>query len=77
MYDTLVWLRRYVPKNSDSPLWYYDYELKRLICLPIILMMNYRQYVDKINSGNYQPFLHILHLHISSHVYVKIISRWI
>ena len=29
MYDTpSVWLRRYVPKNSDSPLWYYDHELK-------------------------------------------------
>lgn len=31
MYDKpSIWLRRYVPENSNSPLWYFDEELKRL-----------------------------------------------
>ena len=25
-----IWLRRYVPKSDNDPLWYYDHELKRL-----------------------------------------------
>lgn len=56
MYDTpSVWLRRYVPKNSDSPLWYYDYELKRLYMSAYHLNnQTINQYIDKINSGNYQ-----------------------
>lgn len=56
MYDTpSVWLRRYVPKNSESPLWYYDYELKRLYMSAYHLNSNtIKMYVDKINSGNYQ-----------------------
>ena len=56
MYDTpSVCLRRYVPKNSDSPLWYYDYELKRLYMSAYHLNdETIGQYVDKINSGNYQ-----------------------
>jgi phenylacetate-CoA ligase len=56
MYDTpSVWLRRYVPKNSDSPLWYYDYELKRLYMSAYHLNSEtIKLYIDKINSGNYQ-----------------------
>lgn len=56
MYDTpSVWLRRYVPKNSESPLWYYDYELKRLYMSAYHLNnQTINQYIDKINSGNYQ-----------------------
>lgn len=56
MYDTpSVWLRRYVPKNSESPLWYYDYELKRLYMSAYHLnSQTIKLYVDKINSGNYQ-----------------------
>ena len=31
MYDKpSIWVRRYVPKNNNSPLWYFDEELKRL-----------------------------------------------
>lgn len=56
MYDSpSVWLRRYVPKDSDSPLWYYDYELKRLYMSAYHLNTETIQlYIDKINSGNYQ-----------------------
>ena len=56
MYDTpSVWLRRYVPKESDSPLWYYDYELKRLYMSAYHLNdKTIKSYIDKINSGNYQ-----------------------
>ena len=56
MYDTpSVWLRRYVPKDSDSPLWYYDYELKRLYMSAYHLnSQTIKLYIDKINSGNYQ-----------------------
>tara|TARA_R100001443_G_scaffold115807_1_gene134455 strand:+ start:5746 stop:7077 length:1332 start_codon:yes stop_codon:yes gene_type:complete len=56
MYDTpSVWLRRYVPKNSDSPLWYYDHELKRLYMSAYHLNDDtIDEYINKINSGNYQ-----------------------
>ena len=56
MYDTpSVWLRRYVPKNSESPLWYYDHELKRLYMSAYHLNDDtIGKYIDKINSGNYQ-----------------------
>ena len=56
MYDIpSVWLRRYVPKESDSPLWYYDHELKRLYMSAYHLNDDtISQYIDKINSGNYQ-----------------------
>ncbi len=56
MYDTpSVWLRRYVPKESDSPLWYYDHELKRLYMSAYHLNdETIGMYIDKINSGNYQ-----------------------
>ena len=56
MYDRpSVWLRRYVPKESDSPLWYYDYELKRLYMSAYHLNSDtIHQYVEKINEGNYQ-----------------------
>jgi len=56
MHDTpSVWLRRYVPKDSDSPLWYYDYELKRLYMSAYHLnSQTIKLYIDKINSGNYQ-----------------------
>jgi phenylacetate-CoA ligase len=56
MYDTpSVWLRRYVPKDSKSPLWYYDHELKRLYMSAYHLNSEtIKLYIDKINSGNYQ-----------------------
>ncbi len=56
MYDTpSVWLRRYVPKDSKSPLWYYDSELKRLYMSAYHLNKGtIGDYVEKINSGNYQ-----------------------
>lgn len=56
LYDTpSVWLRRYVPPNSNSSLWYYDYELKRLYMSAYHLnSKTVHQYIEKINSGNYQ-----------------------
>ena len=56
MYDTpSVWLRRYVPPNPESSLWYYDYELKRLYMSAYHLNSEtIHQYVEKINEGNYQ-----------------------
>ena len=56
MYDTpSVWLRRYVPKDSESPLWYYDKELKRLYMSAYHLNdRTIGDYVAKINEGNYQ-----------------------
>ena len=49
-----VWIRRYVPKNSNLPLHYYDYELKRLYLSAYHLNQeNIHKYVDMINSGNY------------------------
>ena len=56
MYDTpSVWLRRYVPQNNESPLWYYDYELKRLYMSAYHLnSKTIKHYIDKINLGNYQ-----------------------
>ena len=56
MYDTpSVWLRRYVPKDSESPLWYYDEELKRLYMSAYHLNdRTIGDYVSKINEGNYQ-----------------------
>ena len=56
MYDTpSVWLRRYVPNNSESPLWYYDEELKRLYMSAYHLNdRTISDYVAKINEGNYQ-----------------------
>jgi phenylacetate-CoA ligase len=56
LYDTpSVWLRRYVPKDSDSPLWYYDHELKRLYMSAYHLnSQTIKLYINKINSGNYK-----------------------
>ena len=56
LYDTpSVWLRRYVPKDNDSPLWYYDHELKRLYMSAYHLnSQTIKLYINKINSGNYQ-----------------------
>jgi len=46
-----IWLRRYVPYNSSSPLWYYDYELKRLYMSAYHLNENtVKSYIDVINS---------------------------
>ena len=52
MYDKpSVWLRRYVPKDSKSPLWYYDYELKRLYLSAYHINENtITEYFRKINS---------------------------
>ena len=74
MYDTpSVWLRRYVPKESDSPLWYYDHELKRdFICLPIILMMILSvSILIRLILLTIKPFVLILRLHIFLLAYVK------
>jgi len=49
-----VWIRRYVPKDSKLPLFYYDYELKRLYLSAYHLNQdNVSLYVDKINEYNY------------------------
>ncbi len=56
MYDTpSVWLRRYVPKNSESPLWYYDHELKRLYMSAYHLNDDtIGKCIGRINSGSYE-----------------------
>lgn len=46
-----IWIRRYVPNSSSSPLWYYDYELKRLYMSAYHLNENTaKSYIDVINS---------------------------
>ena len=54
MYDKpSIWLRRYVPKNSNSPLWYFDFELNRLYMSAYHLNENtIERYIKKINSIN-------------------------
>jgi phenylacetate-CoA ligase len=46
-----IWLRRYVPKTPGEPLWYYDYELKRLYMSAYhVTKDTVRLYVDAINA---------------------------
>ena len=72
MYDTpSVWLRRYVPKESDSPLWYYDYvNLRDYMSAYHLNDKTIKSYIDKINSGNYQT-MYISIMHIFLLVYVR------
>ena len=53
MYDKpSIWVRRYVPKNNNSPLWYFDEELKRLYISVITLIKKQYKYFKIINSIN-------------------------
>ena len=55
-YDTpTVWLRRYVPPNPESSLWYYDEELKRLYMSAYHLNVHtLESYLKKLNDGQYR-----------------------
>ena len=55
MYDKpSIWLRRYVPENNKSPLWYYDHELRRLYISAYHINDNTVQsYISEINKNNY------------------------
>jgi phenylacetate-CoA ligase len=68
-----VWLRRYVPKDSSQPLFYYDYELKRLYLSAYHLNQeNIFHYIEKINENNY----HTLSTYPSSaYVLAELCSR--
>jgi len=53
-----VWLRRYVPKNSDEDLFKYDFELKRMYLSAYHLNDNNIHYYFKlINSKRYQTIV--------------------
>lgn len=53
-----VWLRRFVPKTSNDPLWYYDYELKRLYMSAYHMNpQSIKSYIDEINSKNYHTLV--------------------
>lgn len=53
-----VWLRRYVPVDRGSDLWYYDYELKRLYMSAYHLNDDtIQKYVDEINSQKYHTLV--------------------
>lgn len=53
-----VWLRRFVPKNESDPLWYYDFELKRLYMSAYHMNPNsIKFYVDEINSKEYHTLV--------------------
>lgn len=53
-----VWLRRYVPVDRGSDLWYYDYELKRLYMSAYhINDSTIKEYIDKINSKKYHTLV--------------------
>jgi len=59
LYDkSSVWLRRYVPIDRDSNLWYYDYELKRLYMSAYHLNDNsIFDYINKINSDTHHTLV--------------------
>lgn len=59
LYDTpSVWLRRYVPVDRESDLWYYDCELKRLYMSAYHLNDNtIKEYVDEMNSKKYHTLV--------------------
>jgi len=53
-----VWLRRYVPVDRNSDLWYYDYELKRLYMSAYHLNdETIHDYVEEINSKKYHTLV--------------------
>ena len=53
-----VWLRRYTPKEESSPLWYTDYELRRLYMSAYHLNgKTVHDYVKTINSGKYHTLV--------------------
>jgi len=53
-----VWLRRYVPVDRGSDLWYYDYELKRLYMSAYHLNDNtIKEYIDTINKKKYHTLV--------------------
>jgi histidinol-phosphate/aromatic aminotransferase/cobyric acid decarboxylase-like protein/phenylacetate-coenzyme A ligase PaaK-like adenylate-forming protein len=53
-----VWLRRYVPVERDSDLWYYDYELKRLYMSAYHLNDDtIHNYIKEINSKKYHTLV--------------------
>lgn len=53
-----VWLRRYVPVDRNSDLWYYDHELKRLYMSAYHLNDNtIKQYIDAINKKKYHTLV--------------------
>ena len=47
-------VKKICTKDSDSPLWYYDEELKRLYMSDTSNDRTIADYVAKINEGNYQ-----------------------
>lgn len=59
LYDTpSVWLRRYVPVDRNSNLWYYDYELKRLYMSAYHLNdKTISEYVETINNKKYHTLV--------------------
>jgi histidinol-phosphate/aromatic aminotransferase/cobyric acid decarboxylase-like protein/phenylacetate-coenzyme A ligase PaaK-like adenylate-forming protein len=59
MYDTpSVWLRRYVPVDRNSDLWYYDYELKRFYMSAYHLNDDtIHNYIKQINSKKYHTLV--------------------
>jgi len=53
-----VWLRRYVPVDRSSDLWYYDYELKRLYMSAYHLNdETIHNYINKINLKKYHTLV--------------------
>ena len=53
-----VWLRRYTPKDESCPLWYYDYELRRLYMSAYHLNdSTIHEYIKTINSGKYHTIV--------------------
>jgi histidinol-phosphate/aromatic aminotransferase/cobyric acid decarboxylase-like protein/phenylacetate-coenzyme A ligase PaaK-like adenylate-forming protein len=53
-----VWLRRYVPVDRNSDLWYYDYELNRLYMSAYHLNDDtIEDYISKINSKKYHTLV--------------------
>lgn len=53
-----VWLRRYVPVDRNSDLWYYDFELKRLYMSAYHLNdETIHNYVNQINSKKYHTLV--------------------
>jgi len=59
MYDKpSVWIRRYVPKNNNSPLWYYDHELRRLYMSAYNINSDtIKDYVTEINRKKYHTLV--------------------
>lgn len=53
-----VWLRRYVPSDRNSNLWYYDYELKRLYMSAYHINDDtIHSYIEEINDNQYHTLV--------------------